>query len=261
MLVYKTRVKLNLICITNFYNNIKMDKKYKFIGKTLFFPKEKILVIGDLHLGYDKMLNKTVMFNFTQIEKVLSELKKVLEKTGKVKKIVLLGDTKHDFSYNKNEETDIHKLFSFLTHYAKEKDIVLIKGNHEKGKNQLKDYYKKNNILFIHGDIEIEEMHKKEVEYIIMSHVHPSLLIRDFMGVKKEKYKCFLIGKYKGKKVIILPSFFSFNEGSSLSDCKNSKKERFGAIPFSKLSDFEVIVTENNKEYNFKKLKHLLKNN
>ena len=33
-----------------------MKPSHTFLNKTLFFPREGILAIGDLHLGYDQML-------------------------------------------------------------------------------------------------------------------------------------------------------------------------------------------------------------
>jgi len=49
-------------------------QKYVFIGKSLFFPKEKILVIGDLHLGYDALLReKGIEIPLKQFEDVCEE--------------------------------------------------------------------------------------------------------------------------------------------------------------------------------------------
>ena len=33
--------------------------KYEFISKAVFLPEKEILVIGDLHLGFENMLKKS----------------------------------------------------------------------------------------------------------------------------------------------------------------------------------------------------------
>ena len=71
-------------------------------------------------------------------------------------------------------------------------------------------------------------------------------------GDKTEKYKCFLSGKYKGKKVVILPSFSGINEGI---DAREMEKEMVWKFH---LQNFEVwIVSDNLSVLNFGKLKKL----
>jgi metallophosphoesterase superfamily enzyme len=81
---------------------------------------------------------------------------------------------------------------------------VLIRGNHDtftlKG-YELKDFYIENEISFIHGYPSYPEIFEKGIKTIVMSHIHPAVSIHDKKGVKKEKYKAFLVGKYKKKKL------------------------------------------------------------
>ena len=70
--------------------NVMKEQKYEFIDKSLFFPKQGILVIGDLHLGYDFMLQQSgVLIPERQVEEVIEELKKIFKtiESKKQKKI------------------------------------------------------------------------------------------------------------------------------------------------------------------------------
>ena len=71
-------------------------------------------------------------------------------------------------------------------------------------------YIKKlEDILFVHGDKLVNETEK----VIIMGHEHPAI---SFEERRDEKFKCFLLGKYKKSKLIIIPSFNFLTEGSDV---------------------------------------------
>src|SRR3989338_4376527 len=93
-----------------------MEKEnLKFIGKSLYLGKEKILVIADLHLGYKE-----------ELEKIFEKLKR---EKRKIKEIVILGDLKHEFSrISRQEWQETLKLIEIL---QKKRKLILIKGNHD----------------------------------------------------------------------------------------------------------------------------------
>ena len=66
--------------------------EYKFINKTLFFPEQGILVVGDLHIGYDYMIQQSgVLIPEQQVHNIIEELEKILNQLqDKVKKIVFI---------------------------------------------------------------------------------------------------------------------------------------------------------------------------
>jgi len=78
---------------------MNQNKKYIFIGKTLYFPKENILAIGDLHLGYEEALRQrgldVPISQFKEmgeeLEKNLLHIKARFGKIGELR-IVFLGD-------------------------------------------------------------------------------------------------------------------------------------------------------------------------
>lgn len=76
---------------------------------------------------------------------------------------------------------------------------------------RLCDYHIVGPYAFLHGDRDFDEIHSKEITCWVVGHVHPAVELSD--GTKRERYKCFLRGPYKGKEIIVVPSLFSKSEG------------------------------------------------
>jgi uncharacterized protein len=221
----------------------------EFIGKCLLIEidGEKILVIGDLHLGYQGVMREGgVLVPGGLYEKTIKDMDEVFEfikgkesvggvgvgggvegknkKGGKiVDKVILLGDLKHEFGKTLKEEwKEVLDFIDYLQGRAKE--IVIVKGNHDaviegvvrRKDIKVVDYYLLGVYAFLHGDKDFEEIHSKEVGNWVVGHGHPAVILED--GTKTEKYKCFLVGKYKGRQIVIVPSFFDLNEGSDPRD-------------------------------------------
>jgi len=194
-------------------------KDIEFIGKSLFFKKEKVLVIADIHIGFEESLTKSGVFlPRNQYKIIKNDIKKIVDKSGKVDEIVILGDLKHEFGEISSQEwSDVMDFLSFLSDHCDK--IILIKGNHdrvlgpiaEKKGLEVMDYYIKNENCFVHGDKKYDDCFSRDVKRIIMGHKHAAISIQE--DVKREVYKCFLVGKFKGKEIIILPSFFPLTEG------------------------------------------------
>jgi len=196
--------------------------RYKFIGKSIFMPDEKILVITDLHIGYEEALNsKGFLFPRSQYKKTKEDFKKIFDEVGNVKEIVILGDLKHEFGkISKQEWRETLDLIDFLE--EKVKKIVLVEGNHDKilgplvkKKNlEVKKFYISGKNGFLHGHKCYPEVLDKKIKKLFLGHLHPAISIKK--GPKQETYKCFLEGKWKGKDILILPSFFPLVEGSDV---------------------------------------------
>jgi len=197
--------------------------KIEFIGKCLMIEEggERNLIIGDLHLGYEEALNRGgVYVGRKMFDEYISYLEMVFEKVGEIDRVILLGDVKHTFSENLRQEwNDVLELFDYFFS-KKVKEIKIVRGNHDNyiktiaGRRDVEvmDFLILKEFAFIHGDKDFEEINGKDIKYWVLGHGHPAVKLRD--GVKTEKYKCYLIGKYKNKKIIIMPSFFEYNEGS-----------------------------------------------
>jgi len=200
------------------------ETKIKYVGKCLLLDseKEKILVVGDLHLGFEEMLNKSGVFVSRQMfDEMISDLNNVFGEVGRVDKVILLGDVKHDFGgILKQEWSDVTKLLDYLKDFSDE--IIVVKGNHDnilepilkKRGIKLRNYYIFKEFCFLHGDRDFSEIWGKKIKYLIIGHGHPAVKLKEKKGSKVEKYKCFLVGKFKGKEMVVVPSFIDYYAGS-----------------------------------------------
>lgn len=236
-------------------------KNYKFISKSIYFPKRKNLVIGDLHFGYEESLNrKGVVIPRTQLGNTIEDLNFIIKKIKKLNKLILLGDVRHSFSKISSQEIEgIRKIFELFKIKFPKVEMIIIKGNHdnllsiilekENLKNiKLVDYFIEDKFLFFHGDYKsfkkIENIRKK-AEIFIIGHFHPSIELSD--GIKIEKYKCFIEGKIDDKEIIIVPSFFPLIEGTNIFE--NEELESY------KIKDKRLfVISPDQKVLNFGKI-------
>lgn len=240
---------------------------YIFINKTLFFPEKGILTIGDLHLGYEYQLQQSgVLIPEYQVKEIIDELKAIFkeikQKNFKLKKIVFIGDIKHSFAYEWKEKNYFREVITFLKDYVQEKDMILIKGNHDtidySFSDKLQNYYIDGELAFCHGHELFEEVFGKKIKTIVMGHLHPSITLSDKQNIKREKYKCFLVGKFKEKEIIIMPSFLTTIEGTAINSLDYEYKDYFSIIPKKSLMNFESYIVGEKEVYDFGKIKKLL---
>jgi len=216
---------------------MKLTEEIEIVDLCLYLRKEKILVIGDLHVGLEESLQKQgVLIPRFDIKEVLERLDEIFKKVN-VEKIILIGDVKHEFGTISDQEwRDTLKVLDYLLEKG---DVILIKGNHDtilgpisKKRNlEIVEKYKIDDILFVHGDKIVDEKSK----IIVIGHEHPAV---SFKSRPEEKFKCFLIGKYKNKKLIVIPSFNFLTEGSDVT------KEKTLSPYIKKVKNFKIVVVE-----------------
>lgn len=220
--------------------------KISYIGKCLLLEEagERVLVLGDLHLGYEgAMRSSGVMVPVKLYEKCVADFDEIINSVEGifVDKIIILGDLKHEFGFILQDEWN--KIVNFLEYLKKKcNEIVVIEGNHdnilfpilEKLKVAgVRDYLWRD-ILFAHGDKEFPELYSDKIKYWVLGHGHPALNLRD--GITRESYKCFLNGSFRGKKIILVPSFFPLVAGTDA-------REFDLGFPFEfNLENFEVFI-------------------
>ncbi|MEM0360673.1 MAG: metallophosphoesterase [Candidatus Diapherotrites archaeon] len=231
----------------------------KPVGLGLFFEREGILAIADLHLGYEEMLNSQGIFlPRTNFEKVKETLEGMFKELPELNMIVILGDLKHEFGFiSRQEWREVIEMLQFLQ--GKAKKIALLKGNHDKILGPLVKwerlkireelYITSAGVLFLHGDKLSHSAEFKKAKTIIIGHEHPAIALRD--GVKSEMFKCFLKGKFKEKKLIVLPSLDMISIGTNI-----LREKPLSPFLQGNLSDFECWLVED-KAYYFGKLKEL----
>ncbi len=263
---------------------MKKIDRFEFLDRCLFWRERKILIVGDLHLGYEETLRKGgLFFPENLIGSICDIFEKIFEKTGKLNKVILLGDVKHYFGgILRSEYKDFYKLINKIKkNLNKRGKIIITEGNHDsilkpiiRGKKDydfvlLKPYHIEEDVLFFHGNLKKDFWEEsvflnRSVKEIVIGHFHPALTLKK--DSKTEKYKIFLLGKIKNKKIIILPSFFPLNEGSNILNHKQLIIKSRLKID-SKKTDLEIkdlkvfVLDDNGKTYYFgdlEKLKELI---
>ncbi len=233
---------------------MEIYKGIEIVDLGIYIKKNKVLVISDLQIGYEDSLGKEGIFvpKF-QYELLKKRLNKIFERV-KPNLTIINGDLKHEFgTINDQEWRETLAIIDLIyTHCNK---IILIKGNHDlilepiaKKRNiELVDYYKMDDILILHGHKVILEALGSKV--IIIGHEHPAVSLKD--GIKIEKYKCYLKGKYGKSNIIVMPSLNLLNEGSDV-----LRGEVLSPFLRKNLGDFEVYIVED-RVYKFGKIKNL----
>ncbi|MBS3116071.1 metallophosphoesterase [Candidatus Woesearchaeota archaeon] len=222
----------------------------EIIGTALWLKKEQILVINDLHLGYEEALHrKGILVPKFQLQEMIAQATAITKKTSPLL-IILNGDLKHEFgSILKQEWKEVLQFLHFLSQQCTE--IIIIQGNHdpiikplaEKRKIKVVKEYGIGDIILVHGDKLVETKAKT----LIIGHEHPAITIR--RGGKWEKYKCFLKGKWKRKEIIAVPSFNPLLEGTDI------LKEEVLSPFLEEIMNFEVFVVGKEEIFSFGKVK------
>lgn len=246
--------------------NTKNKKKEIFPGVeihglTLYLKKEKVLVIGDLHLGYEEELNSLgFLVPKFQYREIITYLKKIFSKIPSLEKIVINGDLKHEFGrISKQEWNEVLSFLDFLKSNVNE--IFLIKGNHDtilgplaerKELKVLEYFYIANEKIYIcHGHKIPDDENFERSKVVIIAHDHPALGLRE--GLRVEKVKCFLKGMWNEKILIQIPSLNFVVEGSDIS------QEKMLSPFMNEIENFDIYCIERENLFYFGKVKHIYK--
>lgn len=231
-----------------------ISKNIEIIDLALYLEQEKVLILSDLHIGYEEYLNKQgVLVPRFQLEDLTKRINNILDRID-ASKIIINGDLKHEFgTISKQEWNDTMRILDLFNG----KEVILIKGNHdsilgpiaEKKNIEIKDHCKINDVYICHGDKISEDEDFKKSKIVIIGHEHPAVSFRERSD---EKYKCFLKGKWKNKLLLVTPSLNLVTQGSDI-----TKDKTLSPFLQNHISDFEVFVVEN-KVYDFGKLKDLI---
>jgi uncharacterized protein len=192
------------------------------VENAVFLPKERTLVISDLQLGMEQQMRDmgaNVMYE--QAMQMIGLLEALLDQT-RAKRLVINGDLKHEFGHiSRQERTDILRL---LRNFKDKIEIIVVRGNHDtlteilcnEVNVPIVDVWSEGGFYAVHGHALPDEKDSGYVSAhtVIIGHVHPAIRLDD--GVRNERYKCFLIGSYEKKRLVVLPSFSTIVEGSDI---------------------------------------------
>ena len=254
------------------------------VNTALWIKEKRILVIGDVHMGYEEAAGRKGFLvpnvQFGMSEEVLKDIFEAVEPET----IVINGDLKHEFGEISDQEwMDTSKFIDKLGENCKK--IVLVKGNHDtflgpiakkkgleivdfyrfelnkekelRGESRISKVFKAltNNkkiksICIFHGDKLRKEKEVVSSDLLIIGHEHPAVVLSD--GAKKEKFKCFLLGKWKKQRIITMPSFLPTIEGTDI------KREGLLSPYLNQILDNFEVFAVGDKVYRFGKLKEIL---
>ncbi len=221
---------------------------------SLYIKQKKILVVSDFHIGFEEALNKQgILIPRLRFEEVTERLKDIL-KGIELKKIIILGDLKHEFgTISETEWRNTIKMLDLLSGFCK--DIILLQGNHDnilgpiaaKRNIKIKKTFKSGDFFFCHGDVIPKNI--SEAKIIVIGHEHPAI------GLKKdsrvEVFKCFLRGSWNGKTLIVMPSFNLVTEGTDV-----LKENMLSPFLHQDISNFNAFIISETI-YDFGRLKNL----
>ena len=186
--------------------------------RCLVLDEGPTIVLGDLHLGYERALEQEGMYlpriNTESIREALNDIISKYEP----KRVVLLGDIKHDFKRASFEEKkEVRRIFTLLAEAAQ---VVAVKGTHD---NFLQNIVQDLGFLVVdYIDImgyRLEHGHEDSgIRPVIIGHEHPSVRIPGAVG-GGVKLQCFVHAEKEG--VIVLPPFSPFSSGNDLVLDKN----------------------------------------
>ncbi|MBW3003266.1 metallophosphoesterase [Candidatus Woesearchaeota archaeon] len=232
-------------------------KDLEIIDLALYHKKSKTLIVADIHMGYEEALNKQgILIPRHQHIETLKRLEQILKKPISIQTIIINGDLKHEFgTISETEWRHTLRILDLLSKYCKK--IILIKGNHDtilgpiaKKRNlEIKDYYIIDSYYICHGHIIPDNSDFKKSKTIIIAHDHPAVSLK--YGPRIETYKCFLVGKYKRKTLIVMPSFNLVAEGTNVLN-----EELLSPFLHQDLKNFNVYIVSE-KIFDFGKLKNL----
>lgn len=212
---------------------VEIARGIELIDHAVWIPAHKLLAISDTHIGYEEALNKNGVlvprFEFQEMTRRIQRIIDEIKKQSEIKIILINGDVKHEFGTISGQEWRETLWFLDLLASAAPHTII-VKGNHDtiigpiarKRRVKLVDGYLIGDILFIHGNVipgDFEKIMKQhQTKTIIIGNEHPAITIGT--RLRCEKYKCFLKGEYKGKTLIVLPSFNTLAEGTDVAQGK-----------------------------------------
>lgn len=184
-------------------HTIHDEKLWLSAQRSLFWEKEKALIVSDLHFG------KTGHFRKSGIAVPQSVYKEDLQRLVTLlhhfrpEQLIVVGDFFHSHA---NSELD---WFRKWRHDFEQLKVVLVRGNHD----ILKDsWYAESNIDVVEGQLQVnsfmfshDQVAVADGLYQFFGHIHPGVVING-LGKQSLRFPCF----YFTDSYCILPAFSKF---------------------------------------------------
>ncbi len=215
---------------------IRLEKGISIVSPypCILLEESNTLLFADTHLGLEEhreRLGIHIPYPITDhiIECILKPVRELA-----CKKVIILGDVKHEFSKPSRDEWYSLKRLVYLLRGA-EAELEVVRGNHDnyiiyilKELNvRLHDpYLIYDDLLLTHGHINIDLNSivndcNIKIKGVVMGHEHPCIVLKDDIG-SKHRFKAFLHGRImindKRTSLIVLPSLSPLAYGNPLNE-------------------------------------------
>jgi hypothetical protein len=204
---------------------IRLDRDVAIVAPwpAVYIAKEASIVVSDLHLGLeDEQERLGVHIPVSLFPRLLRLVLEPIKATG-ARRLILLGDVKHEFGPpSASEWWAVKRLVSEVRRLGCEPEVV--RGNHD---NYIVTILKElevrvhdpsmrlGDLLLSHGHRPLEV--ERGVRHILIGHEHPAVAIRDELGVRHQ-FKAFLTGMVGGRRVTVLPSASPYTQGNAINE-------------------------------------------
>ena len=187
----------------------------------VFLPRSDIVVVADVHLGYESALARTGVFlPMVQLRKAVELIKRAREETG-ASRLVINGDIKHVFEkLTRQEKLEVPKLVREAFD-AGFREVIVVRGNHD---NYVSGILKSLGVEFVEerldlgSGITVTHGHKdvRGFDFAILGHEHPATNVS--IGGSKIKLPVYLSVPMKdGSRALVLPPIGAYQAGNDVS--------------------------------------------
>lgn len=194
--------------------------------------KYKTIILADTHIGFEEEItSKGGYIPRFQLKNTLRTLEEAFSVVS-AEKVVFAGDLKHLFgTLGRMERQELIELLGYIKKHVAE--VIVVRGNHDNFLPIMKRWiefeivesYMSPPYLIVHGHKPLgDELKSSDWQYLIMGHEHPSIALRDPIGVVG-KFSCFLVGDTLlsgGRKVVVLPAVGIYQTGSRVTLSKDT---------------------------------------
>lgn len=188
-----------------------------------------LLVVADLHLGFELELAASGIKIPSQTPEKLERLLRLVEQT-KAKRLLVIGDLKHAIPISPSKEQI--EIGDFIDRLRRKVHVEIVRGNHDVGIDYLGiPIYPSSGVIinrigYFHGH-SWPSPELLDCKYIVMGHTHPVVVLEDKLGYRA-RLPCWLrarfdpretakkFGKRTDAELVVMPAFNELAGGISV---------------------------------------------
>lgn len=200
--------------------------------RALFDEESKMIVIGDIHLGFELTLLDRGIHIPNQDKVILAALKGIIGKTG-CRRLIINGDAVDPLF----RKWRIRERFQRFIQAVPCEEIHIVKGNHDARIEEILppgvNLHPSDGLRI--GDVAILHGHRKSsrrflsCKTIIISHSHPALILRDELGIPLRE-SCWLRWMGKNQEIIVIPPFNPYMVGHPVNSIERKPSPVFNQM-------------------------------